>query len=56
MISISPSPDTFLQLPTAEIALNTMLISDGIYLSGQKGRELTREEIISSSKSNAIEL
>lgn len=43
-------------IQTAEIALNTMLISDGIYLSGQKGRELTREEIISSSKSNAIEL
>jgi len=43
-------------LPTAEIALNTMLISEGIYLSGQKSREVTREEIIENSKSNAVEL
>lgn len=41
-------------LPTAEIALNTMLISEGIYLSGQTGREVTREEIIEKSKSNAL--
>ncbi|GAP17795.1 Gfo/Idh/MocA family protein [Levilinea saccharolytica] len=32
-------------LPTAEIALNTQRISDGIYLSQQLGREITVEEI-----------
>jgi predicted dehydrogenase len=43
-------------MPTAEIALNTMLISEGIYLSGQQGREVTREEIIKNSISSAVEL
>lgn len=33
-------------LPTAEIALNTMLISEGIYLSEQLGREVTAQEVI----------
>lgn len=32
-------------LPTAEIALNTMLISEGIYLSERLGREVTAAEI-----------
>jgi hypothetical protein len=31
--------------PTAEIALNTMLISEGIYLSERLGREVTAAEI-----------
>jgi predicted dehydrogenase len=31
-------------IPTAEIALNTMLISEGIYLSEKLGREVTAEE------------
>lgn len=43
-------------IPTAEIALNTMLISEGIYLSHQLEREVTRQEIIDNSRSSAIEL
>jgi predicted dehydrogenase len=41
-------------LPTAELALNTMLISEGIYLSDKLGREVTSEEVKESSKSTAI--
>lgn len=37
-------------LPTAEIALTTMLISEGIYLSEELGREVTAEEIVARSK------
>jgi predicted dehydrogenase len=40
-------------LPTAETALNTMLISEGIYLSSELGREVTAEEVKASSKSTA---
>ena len=40
-------------LPTAELALNTILISEGIYLSSELGREVTAEEIKASSKSTA---
>jgi predicted dehydrogenase len=43
-------------LPTAEIALTTMLISEGIYMSSQEGRELTTEEIVALSVSKAIPL
>lgn len=43
-------------LPTAEIALNTMLISEGIYLSNQLGREVTAEEVRSASRSSAIQV
>jgi predicted dehydrogenase len=43
-------------LPTAEIALNTMLISEGIYLSGARGCEVTAEEVAAASKSTAIAL
>jgi len=32
-------------LPSAELALNTMLISEGIYLSDQVGREVTADEV-----------
>ena len=32
-------------LPSAELALNTMLISEGMYLSDQLGREVTAEEV-----------
>lgn len=38
-------------LPTDEIALNTMLISEGIYLSDRLGREVTAEEVIETSVS-----
>jgi predicted dehydrogenase len=43
-------------LPVAEIALNTMLISEGIYLSNQLGREVTAEEVKAASRSTAIKL
>jgi hypothetical protein len=38
-------------LPSAELALNTMLISEGIYLSDRLGREVTAEEVRESSAS-----
>ncbi len=41
-------------LPTAELALNTMLISEGIYLSEKLGREVTAEEITQLSQSTAL--
>jgi predicted dehydrogenase len=40
-------------LPTAELALNTMLISEGIYLSEKLGREVTAEEIKENSISTS---
>jgi predicted dehydrogenase len=43
-------------LPIAEIALSTMLISEGIYLSDRLGREVTAEEVRASSKSTAIKV
>jgi predicted dehydrogenase len=43
-------------LPTAELALNTMLISEGIYLSEQLGREVTAEEVREQSTSTAVEV
>jgi len=41
-------------LPIAEIALNTMLISEGIYLSEQLGQEVTAQEIREASVSTAV--
>jgi len=41
-------------LPTAEIALNTMLISEGIYLSSRLGREVTVDEVREQSQSAAV--
>jgi predicted dehydrogenase len=41
-------------LPTAEIALNTMLISEGIYLSDHLGRELTAADVREHSISTAV--
>ncbi len=43
-------------LPTAELALNTMLISEGIYLSEQLGREVSAEEVRESSVSTAVQV
>jgi hypothetical protein len=37
-------------LPTAEIALNTQLIQESLYLSSQLGRQVTTEEVIAASK------
>jgi len=41
-------------LPTAELALNTMLIQQGVYLSNDLGREVTAEEVIEFSTSTAV--
>jgi predicted dehydrogenase len=41
-------------LPTAELALYTMLISEAVYLSGARGAEVTAEEVVASSKSTAV--
>lgn len=41
-------------LPTAAVGLNTMLISEGIYLSTKLGREVTAEEVLAASVSSAI--
>jgi predicted dehydrogenase len=43
-------------LPTAEIALNTMLISEGIYLSNQLGREVSADEVMEMSVSTAVKV
>ena len=43
-------------LPTAEIALNTMLISEGIYLSSQRGCEVSADEVDAASVSTAVKL
>lgn len=43
-------------LPTAQIGLNTMLISEGIYLSDRLGREVTAEEVREMSKSTAVDV
>jgi len=40
-------------LPTAELALNTMLISEAIYLSSARGEEVTAEEVAAQSRSTA---
>ena len=38
------------------LALNTMLISEGIYLSDRLGREVTAEEVRETSQSTALEV
>jgi predicted dehydrogenase len=43
-------------IPTDRIALQTMLISEGIYLSDKLGREVTAEEVEKNSKSTALKL
>jgi len=40
-------------LPTAEIALNTQLIQEGIYLSAKLKRQVTADEVKEMSKSNS---
>lgn len=42
--------------PTAEIALNTMLISEGIYLSNRLGREVSADEVREESVSMAVDV
>jgi len=41
-------------IPTSEVALKTMLIQEGIYLSDQLGREVTAEEVKEKSVSTAL--
>ena len=43
-------------LPTAEIALGTQLIQEGLYLSAKLGRQVTTEEVIASSVSKNTEV
>jgi predicted dehydrogenase len=43
-------------LPTKDIALNTMLISEGIYLSQKQNREVTAEEVVAASVSTAVKM
>ena len=42
-------------LPTAELALSTMRVTEGIYLSSELGREVTVEEVEARSVSAALE-
>jgi predicted dehydrogenase len=41
-------------IPTDEIALTTMLISEGIYLSHELGREVTADEVRERSRSTSL--
>ncbi len=41
-------------LPTAELALNVALISEGIYMSQRAGREVTAAEVVAESTSTAL--
>jgi|SRR5690625_1025564 len=41
-------------MPTAEVALQTMLISEAIYISSDRGEEITAEEIKSSTSSTSV--
>jgi predicted dehydrogenase len=43
-------------LPIDEVALQTMLISEGVYLSDRLGREVTAEEVLEHSESTAAKL
>ena len=42
--------------PTAELALNTMLISEAIYMSDRLGREVSADEVVQASVSTAMTL
>jgi predicted dehydrogenase len=43
-------------IPTDAVALTTMLVSEGIYLSHELGREVTADEVRESSRSTALVL
>ncbi|MFB6087141.1 MAG: Gfo/Idh/MocA family protein [Haloarculaceae archaeon] len=43
-------------IPTGDIALNSMRVLEGIYLSAEADRELTAEEIADRSESSAVDL
>ncbi|RQG94248.1 Gfo/Idh/MocA family protein [Natrarchaeobius chitinivorans] len=42
-------------IPTHEIALNSMIVMEGVYLVQEEGRELTADEIAERSESTAID-
>jgi hypothetical protein len=41
-------------IPTDAIALTTMLVSEGIYLSHELAREVTADEVRERSRSTAV--
>jgi predicted dehydrogenase len=43
-------------IPTGEIALNSLLVMEGIYLAQEAGEELTAEEIAARSESSAYDV
>jgi hypothetical protein len=43
-------------LPTAELALKTMLISEGIYLAHKLGHEVSADEVREHSVSTAVKV
>ena len=43
-------------IPTAELALNSMLIMEGIYLADEFGRDLSADEVAEHSESKAVDL
>lgn len=43
-------------LPTAELALNTMLIQQGVYLADELNREVSADEVVAQSRSTATKL
>ena len=43
-------------LPTAQIALNTMLISEGIYMSCEQGCEIGADDVLKNSISTAVNI
>ncbi len=51
---IQGTPD--LDIPTGELALNAMMLMEGMYLSEEEGRELTAAEIDELSSSSAVDL
>lgn len=53
---ISALQGTVPLLPTASIALQTMLIQEGIYMSSHEGREITADEVVQRSKPSALVL
>ncbi len=43
-------------LPTAEIALGTQMIQEGLYMSQDMGRQVTVEEVLAASVSKNTEV
>ncbi len=43
-------------LPTAEVALQTQLVLEGLYMSSALGRQVTRDEVIAASRSKNVEV